>query len=83
VNQNHYINGFQDREEKVNPEDRLIAILAKKILKLEERNASLAVGKKVKIVQSILLAVQHHHNVQEKEKVKLGVKRNDKISRLN
>jgi hypothetical protein len=63
--------------------DGLIAIHAKKILKPVERNASLAEDKKEKIELNTLPAVQLLLNVQEKVRVRLGEKLNDKTRRFN
>jgi hypothetical protein len=61
----------------------LIAIPAEKTLKPVERNVSLAEDKKEKIEPNTLPAVPLLLSVQEKVRVRLGVKQNDKIRRFN
>ena len=69
---NHFTNGSQEKEQKVNLKDGLI------VMHLTEReDINPAEDKKEKKDQNTQPVDQHLHNVRQKEKERLGVKQNN------
>jgi hypothetical protein len=69
---NHFINGFQEKEQKENPKDGLTVMHL-----MEKEDTNLAEDKKEKKDQNTQHVDQHLLNAKQREKEKVGVKQSN------